>query len=113
MVKSGISDTSEIKCCLKHHVDVIITKDLNKKPMAGDRAFYPLNEDIRNHVSKAKKALELSKFDQQNLQLKIEIPHFSFGLINVTVMQKGHCPFQMREMKRYFMFNKKAGRKAN
>ena len=40
--------------------------------MPGDRAFYPLHEDIRNHVSKAKKALELSKFDQQNLQLKIK-----------------------------------------
>ena len=72
MVKSGISDTSEIKRCLKYHVDTIIAKDLNKKPMPGDRAFYPLHEDIRNHVSKAKKALELSKFDQQNLQLKME-----------------------------------------
>ena len=72
MVKSGITDTSEIKHSLKHHVDVVITKDLNKKPMPGDRAFYPLHEDIRNHVSKARKALELSKFDQQNLQLKIE-----------------------------------------
>ena len=72
MVKSGITDISEIKRSLKHHVDVIIAKDLNKKPMPGDRAFYPLHEDIRNHVSKARKALELSKFDQQNLQLKIE-----------------------------------------
>ena len=72
MVRSGISDTSEIKRCLKYYVNTIISKDLNKKPMAGDRAFYPLNEDIRNHVSKAKTTLELSKFDQQNLQLKIE-----------------------------------------
>ena len=67
MVKSEISDTSEIKHCLKYYVNTTIAKDLNKKPMAGDRAFYPLNEDIRNHVSKAKIALELSKFDQQNL----------------------------------------------
>ena len=28
--------------------------------------------DIRNHISKAKKALELSKVDQENLKLKIE-----------------------------------------
>ena len=54
MVKSGITDTSEIKRSLKHHVDVVITKDLNKKPMPGDRAFYPLQEDIRSHVSKAR-----------------------------------------------------------
>ena len=72
MVRSGISDTSEIKHCLKYHVDTIIAKDLNKKPVPGDRAFYPLHEDIRNHVSKAKKALELPKLDQRNLQLKLE-----------------------------------------
>ena len=54
MIRSGISDTSEIKRCLKYYVNTIIAKDLNKKCMAGDRAFYPLNEDIRNHVSKAK-----------------------------------------------------------
>lgn len=38
-----------------------------RKPCAGDRAFDPLNEDIRNHVRKAKTALELSKYDQENL----------------------------------------------
>lgn len=83
MVRSGISDTNEIKHCLKYHVDTVIVKDLDRKPTPGDRAFYPLLEDIRNHVSKAKKALELSKFDLQNLQLKIEewkasSPHSSF-----------------------------------
>ena len=83
MVRSGITDSNEIKRCLKYYVDTIIAKDLDRKPTPGDRAFYPQIEDIRNHVSKAKKAVELSKYDQQNLQLKIEewkisSPHSSF-----------------------------------
>jgi len=37
-----------------------------------DQAFYPLPLDIKNHVDIAKQALQLSKFDQENLRLKIE-----------------------------------------
>ena len=72
MVEAGITDTSEIKHSLKHYVDKHLSKELGRKPHLGDRAFYPLCEDIRNHVSKAKRALELSKYDQENLRLKIE-----------------------------------------
>ena len=49
-----------------------LSKEIGRKPIPGDRAFYPLNDDIRNHVSKAKRALELSKYDQENLRLKVE-----------------------------------------
>ena len=72
MVEAGVTDTSEIKHSLKHYVDKYLSKELGRKPHLGDRAFYPLSEDIRNHVSKAKRALELSKYDQENLRLKIE-----------------------------------------
>ena len=41
------------------------------KPHPYDRAFYPLNDDILNHVHRAKWALDLSKLDQDNIQLKI------------------------------------------
>ena len=82
MVEAGITDTTEIKCSLKHYVDNYLSKEMGRKPLAGDRTFYPHNEDIRNHVSKAKRALELSKYDQENLRLKIEEwknnPHSSF-----------------------------------
>ena len=37
-----------------------------------DRAYYPIICDIRNHIYKAKQALDLSKFDQENLKLKIK-----------------------------------------
>ena len=44
----------------------------NITPNPTDRAFYPLPTDIKNHVGNAKRALDLSKLDQENLRLKIE-----------------------------------------
>lgn len=70
--KLELQTQQKLKHSLKYYVDNILSKEVGKKPVAGDRAFYPLNEDIRNHVSKAKRALELSKYDQENVRLKIE-----------------------------------------
>ena len=66
LVEAGVADTNEIK---KHFVNKNLSQKLGRKPLPGDRAFYPHNEDIRNHISKAKRALELSKYDQENLRL--------------------------------------------
>lgn len=41
-------------------------------PNPNDRAYYPTLNDIRNHVSKAKRALQLSVIDQENALRKIE-----------------------------------------
>ena len=72
MVQSGITETAEVKRSLKYYVDRILSDQLGHKPATHDRAFYPLNSDIRNHICMAKKALDLSKFDQKNLELKID-----------------------------------------
>ena len=72
MVHSGITETAEVKRSLKCYVNSILSKELGQKPALYDRAFYPLNSDIRNHICMAKKALDLSKFDQENLKLKID-----------------------------------------
>ena len=71
MVSSGITDTAEVKRTLKYYVDNFLVKELGMHPHPHDRAFYPLNDDMRNHVHRAKRALDLSKLDQENLQLKI------------------------------------------
>lgn len=42
------------------------------KAHSNDRAFHPLPVDVKNHVDSAKRALELSKLDQENLRLKIQ-----------------------------------------
>jgi hypothetical protein len=72
MVEGGITGTNEMKHSLKHFVNTTLSRELGRKPQPGDRAFYPHSEDIRNHINKAKRALELSKYDQENLRLKIE-----------------------------------------
>jgi len=40
-------------------------------PDEANRTYFPTTIDIQNHVYTAQKTLELSKFDQDNLRLKI------------------------------------------
>ena len=64
----GMIDRYEVSKALKHYVTTVLCTSSNN-PDPDDRAYYPT---IRDHIYKAKKALELSKLDQQTLQFKIE-----------------------------------------
>lgn len=70
LVGAGISEVSEVKRALK----LYITKELcpTDLPNRDDRAYYPTNHDLSNHIHKAKSQLQLSKLDQENLGLKID-----------------------------------------
>ena len=70
LVGAGISEVSEVKRALK----LYITKELcpTDLPNRDDRAYYPTNHDLSNHIHKAKSQLQLSKLDQKNLGLKID-----------------------------------------
>ena len=70
LVGAGISEVSEVKWALK----LYITKELcpTDLPNRDDRAYYPTNHDLLNHIHKAKSQLQLSKLDQENLGLKID-----------------------------------------
>lgn len=72
LVASGITNVHEVLKILRHYVQHTVSVELNIAPSLSNRAFYPMPCDIENHVSKAKKALQLSKLDQENLRLKIE-----------------------------------------
>ena len=72
MVSSGITDTAEVTRSLRYYVDNILSKEIGQKPNDHDRAFYPLKQDIINHINQAKRAADLSKFDQENLHLKVK-----------------------------------------
>jgi len=72
MVAAGIVDTAEVNCFLKNHVKNSLSKEIGKMPLEHNRAFHPTNDDIRNHVGKATRTLELSRLDQENLHLKVE-----------------------------------------
>ena len=69
LVGSGITECSEVRRILRHHVNKCLSKELGVTPHINDRAFFPSPTDIRNHIHNAKKALELSK---ENLRLKLE-----------------------------------------
>ena len=61
LVHASTTDPVEIQRLLKHHVHhYMCTGNL---PNPTDRAYYPTLDDIRNHVSKAKRAMQLSVLD--------------------------------------------------
>lgn len=70
LASEGITDTQEVKRALKHYTLHVLCPE--QKPELVDRAYYPTNTDIRNHVYRAQRACQLSKLDQENLRLKIE-----------------------------------------
>ena len=65
LVSSGIDETKEVQKVLNHYVKHTLPNEHNIRPIPTDRAFYPLPNDIKNHVGNAKRALELSKLDQK------------------------------------------------
>ena len=72
LVSSGITDTGEVKRHLHFYVTKTVPKELGIHPKPNNRAFHPTTVDIRNHIWTVKKALELSKIDQENVRCKIE-----------------------------------------
>ena len=70
-VAAGITDTSTVRRSLRFYVTNTLCKELGYQPKQCDRALYPTAIDIRNHVYSAKRALELSKLNQENAQIKI------------------------------------------
>ena len=68
-VKEGMTDPCEIRRALSAYVKSCA---VDCAPQALDRAYFPTLDDIRNHVYRTKTALQLSKFDQQNLSLMIK-----------------------------------------
>lgn len=72
LVTEGVTNVREIKRDLKRYVNRELCSDVSSRPDETNRAYYPTLVDIRNHVFSAQKALELSKFDQNNLKLKVE-----------------------------------------
>lgn len=72
LVGEGTAEVQEVKRALRHYVLHVLFPDPSNRPDETNRAYYPTNTDIKNHVYSAKRAQELSKLDQDNLSLKIE-----------------------------------------
>ena len=50
LVSSGIDETKEVQRALNHYVKHTLPIEHNITPIPTDRAFYPLPNDIKNHV---------------------------------------------------------------
>ena len=72
LVSAGIVETGDVQKAVNYFVKYRLPIEHGIIPLSSDRAFYPLPVDIRNHVGIVKRALELSKLDQENLRLKVE-----------------------------------------
>ena len=69
LVKEGITDVQEVKRTLRFFVKTDMRENL---PSVNNRAYYPTNTDIRNHIDAAKAAIQLSKFDQVSMKALYE-----------------------------------------
>ena len=72
MVLDGITNTAEVKRSLRFYANTILTNQLGMIFSKQNCAFFPTSIDIRNHIYTAKKMLELSKLDQDNVRQMIE-----------------------------------------
>ena len=70
LVSEGMMDPYEVRKALRYYIKTVLCATTNS-PNPDDRAYFPTIRDLRNHIYKAKRASDLSKFDQQNLKLKI------------------------------------------
>lgn len=70
LVSEGIMAVSEIKRILKNYASHTLC--LDSLPSESDRSYYSTNINISNHVYQAKRYIELSKLDQENLDKKID-----------------------------------------
>ena len=64
-----MTNPHEIRKVLNHYVRTVLCTE--NPPDPDDRAYFPVHRDLKNHIYKAKLALELSKFDQHNVVKKI------------------------------------------
>ena len=70
LVAEGITEIHDVQKLLRHYVLHDLCKD--RHPDLNDRAYFPIENDIKNHIYMAKRALQLSCLDQENLRLKID-----------------------------------------
>ena len=72
LVSAGITNTGEVKRLQRHYTRNTLAKHVGIQVTPNNRALFPTDIDVRNHVATAKKALEFSKLDRENLRLKVD-----------------------------------------
>ena len=71
LVSSGITSRPIVKSLLKHYVLEELPHPNGIKPSLTDRAFFPRNSAISNHINRALAEGKYAEMDQENLEIKI------------------------------------------
>ena len=71
IVADGITEKAQVRSLLRHYVMHHLCQEDNQ-PDPNDRAYFPLDDDLKNHIYMAKRAFQLSRLDQENVSLKIQ-----------------------------------------
>ena len=99
IVAEGITEVIQVRNLLRHYVVHDLCKD--EPPDPNDRACFPVDVDIKNHIYMAKRSLQLC-LDQENARLKIEewkktdkeSTHFFFPYIRKDAPNEAAQPTQ-------------------
>ena len=70
IVGDGITELTQVRSLLRQYIMYDLCKD--SQPDSNDRAHFPLDRDLANHIYMAKRANQLSCLDQENVLLKIK-----------------------------------------
>ena len=114
LVSIGTIEPVEVQRLLKHHVNHYMCA--GSLPDQNDRAYFPCLDDIKNHIGKAKRALQLSVIDQENAAKIVEKQqklspdsHFHFRPIKKRVLFNQKIWTHQTLKVHYYGFTKKLG----
>ena len=71
LVAEGITEIHEVRRLLRHYVMHDLCRE--SPPNPNDRAYFSIDNDLKNHVYMAKRALQLSCLDQENFYSEAEL----------------------------------------
>ena len=69
LVQTGVTDPTVVQRLLRSHV---CSQMHTNPPDPNDRSYFPMVDDVRNHVNRAKQSLKLSIIDQENAALRVD-----------------------------------------
>ena len=119
LVSIGTVEPVEVQRLLKHHVNHYMCA--GNLPDSNNRAYFPCLDDIKNHIAKAKRALQLSVVDQENAAKIIEKQQKSFRILisisdlikkrtQITICDQTYRTWTYQTLKvPYYGFTKKHG----
>ena len=100
MIADGITEVNSVKKALRHRITHYLCED--SPPDPNDRAYFPTHDDLRNHIYRAKQALQHSKYDQENLRLKVQNwkkthPDANFFSVHVSLIMTMTALLKVKE----------------